>query len=395
MQTRLPARPRGSRPLLAFTILTLILAGFGGAAAAEETSPGSGDDGSAAVAPSDDVTSGPTLTPTPSPTTTTPTPSPTTTTPTPPPTTTPVPRKQTVKVTLTTRSSMPAVSVRSRSGRRTVFVLQRHDGRRWVDVRTHTSDTRGRTLFTKQVPFSTLRVRARASRGWSAASSATIDSRKVWSAGYRSLRIKSASVAVTPLGGGRTFTVGDHRRDYAWSTIKVPIVVAADARRTGSAADKSAALRYSNNDAARRVYASLGPSRRSILNRHLRAHGDASTRTSAVAPGLTSWHVSDQARYASRIACGSKARSARAHMKQARPSYPFGLLQTRLRSRTIQKIGYGGSEVRQLAIVTLRDGRRYGVSILGDGGFGPARDKVDRIARWVAPRLERLPARRC
>ena len=385
MQTRLPARPRGSRPLLALVVLTLTLSGFGGSAAADEPTPAPAGDGSATV--QDEVTPSPSSTPSPSAT-----PAPT---PTPPPAPTPTVRQQAVTVSLTTRSSLPAVSVRSRSGKRTVFVLQRHDGRRWISLRTRTSDASGRIVFARKVPFSTLRVRAKASPGWTDATSRKINSRTTWSVGYSSLRIKNASVAVTPLGSGQTMTVGDHRRDFAWSTIKVPVVVAADSRRTGSRADKSAALRYSNNGAARRVYDSLGPSRRSILNRHLRAHGDGRTRTSAVAPGLTYWHVAHQSRYASRIACAPKARPARIEMKKARPSYPFGLLQTKLKSRTIQKIGYGGKEVRQLAIVTLSDGRKYGVSILADGGFGPARAKVDRIARWVANRLDHLPARRC
>lgn len=383
MQTRLPARPRGSRPLLALVVLTLTLTGIGGAAAADDSTPAPTDGDAGRVELQDDTT------PTPSPAPTA-SPSPT---PTPPPA--PTVKQQAVTVSLTTRSTLPAVSVRSRSGKRTVFVLQRHDGRRWVSLRTRTSDANGRLVFARKVPFSTLRVHAKASPGWTAATSTKVDSRTTWSAGYSSLRIKNASVAVTPLGSGRTLTVGDHRRDFAWSTIKVPIVVAADSRRTGSRADKAAALRYSDNAAARRVYDSLGPSRRSILNRHLRKNGDPRTRTSAVAPGLTYWHVAHQSRYASHIACSAKARPARIEMKKARPSYPFGLLQTKLRSRTIQKIGYGGTEVRQLAIVTLSDGRRYGVSILADGGFTPARSKVDRIARWVANRLDHVPARRC
>lgn len=385
MQTRLPARPRGSRPLLALVVLTLTLSGIGGAAVADE----------APQAPTADVPreDGQVVTPSPSSTSTTsPGPSPTPT-PTPPPK--PAVEQQGLVVSLTTHATLPAVTVRSRSGRRTVFVLQRHDGRRWVTVQTQTSSATGRAFFTRKVPFATLRVLAKASPGWTTATSKQINSRAVWSAGYSALGIRKGSVAVTPLGSAQTLTVGDHRRDFAWSTIKVPIVVAADARRAGSRADKAAALRFSDNAAARRVYAALGSHRRAILNLHLRNHGDAFTRTSAVAPGLTSWHVVHQSRYASRIACTPNARQARIEMKKARPSYPFGLLQTPLRSRTIQKIGYGGTEVRQLAIVTLADGRRYGVSILADGGFRPARAKVDKIARWVAKRLDHVPASRC
>ena len=333
----------------------------------------------------------PTESATPSPTTPSPSPS---VTPTPPPKPKPKPKKQTVSVKVGTARTLPTIRAVSNSKKRTTFVLQRYNGKRWVSVRTRKSSAKGVLTFKHQILFSKYRVKAKSKSGWTAATSKTANTRTKWRAGYSSLGIKNASVAVTPLGG-RSFTVGDHRNDHAWSTIKVPVVVLADARGRGSRADKERALRFSDNAANRRVYNAIGSDRRAALNRHLRKYGDRRTKVSGSGPGLTKWHVTHQSVYASKIACPRVARSARIHMKNAQPSHRFGLLQTKLRARTSQKVGYGGSEVRQLAIVKLRDGRTYGVSILGDGGFRPARDKVDRIARWLANRLEYVPARKC
>ncbi|MGJ9413404.1 hypothetical protein ACHAAC_11925 [Aeromicrobium sp. CF4.19] len=303
------------------------------------------------------------------------------------------PRKPKVSVSLTTKYTLPAVRAASSSRARSTFVLQRHNGKRWITLRVRKSNAKGVYTFAK-VPFSTLRVTVRPRTGYTFARSRNVNSRAKWHTGYPSLGIKNASVSVTPLGQG-PITIGDHRRDRAWSTIKVPIVITADRLRRGSAADKKGALRYSDNAAANRVYQSLGGNRRTDVTRHLRKYGDKRTSVHGSGAGLTQWGVSHQSKYASRIACSRVAKPARVHMKKAQTSHRFGMLGTKLAKRTSQKVGYGGSVVRQLAIVKLSDGRAYGVSILADGGFRSARAKVDRIARWVANRLEYLPARRC
>lgn len=310
------------------------------------------------------------------------------------PTATRLPSPTSVAVRAVVRRTLVDLQVQVSSRTSTTVVLERRAGGTWRPERWATSSATGRHVFTG-VPFSrALRVQAFATRGHEASRSRTVSTVRSWSAGYADLRVRGASMAVTPLGG-RTYVVGDRRTGIALSTLKVPVVVANDVRGTGRRLDKRIAIRSSDNPAADRLFAALGEDRRSVMRRHLRRYGDDRTVVHPRQPGLTRWGVGPQSVYASNLACSPAARPVLAHMRRVVEVHRFGLDRTRLATRTAQKVGIGDDVVRQLAVVRTSDGRVYGVSILATGGQRAATAKVDRIARWVANRLTALPARTC
>ena len=312
------------------------------------------------------------------------------------PTPTPAPivdKAQKVSASISMSKNLVNVRAQTSAKKVTNFTLQRLNGKKWVNVKKVRSDSKGAYVF-KKAPFSKLRIQASEVKGFKKATSNTVNASSKWNAGYSSLKIKGASVSITPLGG-KTYTIGDHRNDIALSTLKVPIVVAADAHKSGRSSDKSAAIKVSDNNAAQRVYVSMGGDRRSDLYRHLAKYGDKSTSIHPTNWGYTKWHVSNQSKYASKLGCAKIAQPTLKLMRNVTPAHQFGMDQTRLKKQTAQKVGFGGTIVRQLAVVKTSDGRVYGVSILANGGFSSGKSKVNKIANWTANRLEALPAQKC
>lgn len=120
----------------------------------------------------------------------------------------------------------------------------------------------------------------------------------------------TVGVAIAPVGGGiDPVSAGTWRSGVAWSTIKVPLAIAVERSGNGALDGASSAITSSDNDAAQRLWDSLGGgvSSSSAIQAVLVEAGDATTGVPSTAPrppysifGQTQWSLADQARFGSR-----------------------------------------------------------------------------------------------
>lgn len=219
-----------------------------------------------------------------------------------------------------------------------------------------------------------------------------------------------SGVAIVPLGGGTPIVLGSQTSGVAWSTIKVPIAVAAAELRGWRAieAQARAAITRSDNDAARTLWASLGSGRTAAgrVEAVLAAAGDPATRVQhkVVRAGYTSfgqtpWALSAQARVMGGLACRPSAARVVDLMTHVVPAQRWGL--GRWRSAPI-KGGWGplatgrGYLVRQMGVVPVKGGHAaVALLVKAPRGFDAGVADADRIAAWVAKHAAALPGGRC
>lgn len=220
-----------------------------------------------------------------------------------------------------------------------------------------------------------------------------------------------ASVGVA--GGGRVVTAGNVTALPAWSTSKVPLVMAALERTPEPAvtADMRAAVTRSDNAAAEAIWESLGaPAKAGIaVQQVLRRGGDAETvvQFSKVRPeysafGQTQWNDGPAAIFASRLPCSPSGRSAAELMREVDANQQWGVYGLRGAQSVAVKGGWGpGTDgvyvVRQLAVVqTPRGYTGLMLSVRpADGSFASGKDALTRLAETVRAQLGALPVATC
>lgn len=237
-------------------------------------------------------------------------------------------------------------------------------------------------------------------------------------ASFRKLEARlggAVGLAVAPAGrGGPVQHAGTLRTGVAWSTSKVPVAMAVIAAG-GAAAhadDLRAAITASDNAAAERLWASLGPpgTAAAATDAQLRAAGDTRTRTESrrlragyTAFGQTAWALSDQVRFTAGLGCVEAGRAVLDLMGKVIPSERWGLGAVGHDARF--KGGWGpGSDPglgggyldRQLGTLTLR-GRTVAVAIASrpaDGSHAGGSRALTALARWVTGHVDvrALPA---
>ncbi|MFI6867291.1 hypothetical protein [Nocardia sp. NPDC050406] len=218
-------------------------------------------------------------------------------------------------------------------------------------------------------------------------------------------------MAIMPVGGGELTALGDWSTGIAWSTIKVPLALAAlrhDPEGMSSAAE--AAITFSDNGAAQELWDSLGTSNEAALavEAVLREAGDTTTdiadrnsRLAAVgsdellAFGATSWSLADQVRFASRLPCLSSADSVITLMSEITASQSWGL--GRLLGAEF-KGGWGPDDetgfytVRQFGLIPTVSGP-IAVALAAEpdsGSFDDATEIMDRMALLLADHIPNL-----
>ncbi len=216
-------------------------------------------------------------------------------------------------------------------------------------------------------------------------------------------------VALVPVGGGPPIVLGTWTSGVAWSTVKVPMAVAA-LRNGGDAvlADAAAAIERSDNAAADALWVSLGDSATAgaAVEAVLRQGGDSATtigrervRPEFSAFGQTEWSTQDQATFAAGLSCIPDAQPVVEMMNNVVPEQQWGLGQL---SDAAFKGGWGprvdgGYVVRQVGIVTTVAGR-VGVAIAAQpdsGLFSDGTAMLDAVGGWLESRSDRLPAGHC
>lgn len=203
--------------------------------------------------------------------------------------------------------------------------------------------------------------------------------------------------------------LGELGDQAAWSTIKVPLAIAAaqhaaSQRPPGQAGptnpwpDVEAAITRSDNDAAARLWGSLGQPEEAAaaVDEVLSAYdsGGTATQQEVVRPpfssfGQTQWSLPDQARFAAALACSdetSVAAQVRAAMARVVPDHRWGiggLADPHLKSGW-GPVPAGAYTLRQLGDGTVDD-QRYAMAVAGraaSGTYAQAGADLDKLVDW-------------
>ena len=215
-------------------------------------------------------------------------------------------------------------------------------------------------------------------------------------------------IAVVPVGGSSVQTFGEWSTGVAWSTIKVPLAIAALRAEPPDAKNLAVkAITESDNAAAERLWSELGPSDQAALRVQaiLRESGDISTRVESerLRPGFTAfgqtrWSLTLQARFAARLPCLPNTGGVIDLMRNLVGGQRWGLAA----EGAAAKGGWGPGEsagylVRQFAIVPAATGN-VGVALAAeprDGTFDAGVAALDQLARWLTAHTADLPGGRC
>lgn len=220
----------------------------------------------------------------------------------------------------------------------------------------------------------------------------------------------AVGVAVSPVGNGQApITLGRWKSGPAWSTIKVPLIIAALREENPPTVTDAmtAAITESDNAAAESIWASLGDP---VTAAHkveavLRQTGDLTiVQSQKVLPeftafGQTDWSLTDQARFTSVAFCDNANASVFALMGRVVPDQRWGI-------GTVPNAEFkggwgpsppGGYLVRQLGVLPAPNGR-IAVALAAQpasGKFDDGTAALNEVATWVTAHLAALPAGRC
>ncbi|KQB84930.1 hypothetical protein [Corynebacterium oculi] len=208
------------------------------------------------------------------------------------------------------------------------------------------------------------------------------------------------AVADTAAGSVRVTTAGDTHEGPAWSTSKVPLSLAALRASPEAWADVEAALTASDNQAAARLWESLGTPEEAgaAVQAILREAGDDHTRveTRKVRPefssfGQTAWTLEDQAAFAVVLPTLDGAQPVLDAMGRVIPEQSYGL-------GTIEGMRFKGGwgpdpdgryTVRQFGVIETPCGRK-GVAVAAqapDGSYESAQRLLTEEAQHVSAAL--------
>jgi hypothetical protein len=219
-----------------------------------------------------------------------------------------------------------------------------------------------------------------------------------------------AGIAVSAVGSNLApITLGEWRSGPAWSTIKVPLVIAAlREQKPPKVTDAmSAAITESDNAAAESIWASLGDPVTAAhkVDAVLRQSGDpTNVQSQKVRPefsafGQTEWPLAEQVRFTSVAVCDKADVPIFALMGHVQPDQSWGI-------GTVPgarfKGGWGPSPsgkylVRQMGVLAAPDGM-VAVALAAQpasGNFDDGTAALTEIATWLTSHLSTLPAGHC
>ncbi|OCB31427.1 hypothetical protein A5675_26555 [Mycobacterium malmoense] len=224
-------------------------------------------------------------------------------------------------------------------------------------------------------------------------------------------RVKaSIGIALTPVGGsGTPLSLGDWRRGPAWSTIKVPLVIAAlredEAPHITNQMD--AAITRSDNAAAETVWSGLGDpvTAAGKVDAVLAETGDPTrvqfrkVRRDVSAYGQTDWPLAEQVRFLSAAACDRRNVPVLTLMGRIESGQRWGL--GALPGARF-KGGWGPSPAgrylqRQMGLMVTPRGTSV-VALAAEPYSGSATDGIgalNQIAKWLSDHIAMLPSGRC
>ncbi len=218
-------------------------------------------------------------------------------------------------------------------------------------------------------------------------------------------------VALAPVGRGdsRPIMLGDNTPQVAWSTIKVPLAVAAE-RQNGPSTAESNAIINSDNASAEALWSSLGSDAVAArkVTAVLREGGDTQStvpaqrlRAGFTVFGQTVWTLPAAATFTAHLPCMPGTAHVVSLMGQVAGNQQWGIEVMSTPRSTAVKGGWGpgvdGSYlVRQIGLITFSDGRQTAVAMSAAGGsMSGGIAALNAIGNWLNRNAARLPRGAC
>ena len=217
-------------------------------------------------------------------------------------------------------------------------------------------------------------------------------------------------IAVSAVGNGQALMAwGDWQEGPAWSTIKVPLVIAAyrQGKPPQVTAMMKAAITESDNAAAESLWAQLGdpPAAAQRVQHILQETGDPTVvesrrlRAEFTAFGQTIWSLTNQIRFVAGSFCDGANEPIFHLMGQVAPNQTWGIGDI---PGAEFKGGWGPSPsgkylVRQIGVLTTPAGK-VAVAIAAEpasGSFDDGTHDLGEAAKWLTDHLGALPAGQC
>ncbi len=223
---------------------------------------------------------------------------------------------------------------------------------------------------------------------------------------------QKVAVAVLPVGiVADPIVIGDAEPpQVAWSTIKVALAIAAERKHGGPMPATVPAITASDNTAAQSLWDSLGTGAQAAaaVTRVLHDAGDGKTvvpsalrRPPYTVFGQTVWGVGDAARFTAGMACLRDSARVRRLMGRVNGNQQWGA--TAMRAGAEVKGGWGpgvegGYVVRQIALITHRDGSQTAVSMVTFGAgtsMASGTAALNHVGAWLERQAENVPRGYC
>lgn len=193
--------------------------------------------------------------------------------------------------------------------------------------------------------------------------------------------------------GAESVCLGQWSAGVAWSTIKVPVAIAAVRAGRANADLLSATISRSDNAAAEQLWFGLGDTAAQRVQDVIRESGDTATmvecrrlRAGYTPFGQTRWSLADQARFAAALPHLPNASSVIELMHNLSADHRWGLAAKGYAAKGGWGPGVAGDYlVRQFAIVPARSGN-VGVALAAevrDGGYESGVDVVNTVTDWL------------
>ena len=197
--------------------------------------------------------------------------------------------------------------------------------------------------------------------------------------------------------GTEPVSLGTWSSGVAWSTIKVPLAIAALRARPDSTDLVFKTITQSDNAAAEELWSQLGDPAAQLVQSVIREAGDATTvvesrrlRAEYTAFGQTRWSLTDQARFAAGLPPVPDAAPVVDLMRNLSSEHRWGLAAKGSAAKGGWGPGIAGDYmVRQLAIVSPTFGVALAAEV-GDGGYETGVDVVNTLTDWVVDHLSEL-----
>lgn len=201
------------------------------------------------------------------------------------------------------------------------------------------------------------------------------------------------NVGIAVSDGTTTIAAGRTAPETAWSTSKVPVLIAAHRAGLIGPDVVTSAITYSNNAAAQSAWDALGGGAQAAqaAQQVLAEAGDTTTQVQSQvtrpefsAFGQTQWSVGDQAAFMAKLRCVNGAEPILTAMSTPDPAQSYGL---RNLEGAALKGGWGpdiagGYDVRQMGLATI-GGREVAVALIAsapDGQYASAQPLLSGMA---------------